>query len=211
MSDTTEFDEEAVPEDEQSARGRDAYTLDLDNEDELQQWLVKGFESNGWDAIREVSPDNSNYRVDLLCIHPKFGRVGIETKYVRPGEGGKKIAQAHQQITQQYWNKKYWGDKILLWALCPYFARAHLDDPDRYNRTKSSERSQFTREFFAHYGIGCLNPSKGYNLISYNHSVNERKIPAFSVNDDIPWRYYESADIEELRESVREKRGVEFE
>lgn len=188
---------------------RDA--LDLENEDELQQWLAAGLESNGWDVIREASPDHSNYRVDLLCIHPKFGRVGIETKYVRPGEGGKKIARAHQQITQQYWNKKYWGDKILLWAICPYFARAHLDDPGQYSLMKSSGKNKFTREFFGHYGIGHLNPTKGENLICYNYSTNERKIPAFSAGGSLRLSRYEQVDIEEIRESVREKRGVGFE
>lgn len=192
-----------------SAYGREP--LKIESEDELQEWLSEGLESNEWDVIREVSPDRSEYRVDLLCIHSEYGRIGIETKYVRAGEGGKKIARAHEQITQQYWNKKYWNDKILLWALCPFFERAHLDDPDRYNRTKSSERSQFTREFFCHYGIGYLNPSQSYNLIDFGYSVAERKIPGFSVNDDIPKRHYENVDIEHIRESVREKRGVDFE
>lgn len=181
----------------------------IDNEDELQEWVSEGLETNGWDVIREVSPDRSDYRVDLLCIHPQFGRIGVETKYVGTGEGGKKISRAHEQITQQYWNKKYWNDKILLWAICPYFERAYCEGD--YNRTATAERNEFTREFFCHYGIGYLQPTHTYNVIDFGYSVAERKIPAFSVDRDIPSRHYENVDIENVRESVREKRGVGFE
>jgi hypothetical protein len=180
---------------------------ELDDEDELQRYLKEQFDNKGWDVSREVSPDESNYRVDLLLTHLTIGRIGIETKYVGVGDGPTSIARAYEQITDQYWDKRYSGEKILLWAICPYFERAYIDDEDGYNHQQVTFRSRWTANFFGHFGIGYLRVDRRYTLIDYGYSTSKRKIPAFPVTDDIPFRYYENIDIENIRASVRDKRG----
>ena len=117
------------------------------------------------------------------------------------------IARAHEQITQQYWDRKFWGEKILLWAICPYWKREFLEETDNHSRMIASNRDQFTREFFCHYGIGHLGISNQYAVIDYGYSRPERKIPAFPIGSEIPHRHYENVNIQNIRDSVAGKRG----
>lgn len=179
----------------------------INNEHELQAWLEEQFEQAGWDAIREVNPDRSSYSVDLLLIHPEYGRVGVETKYVRPGDGGRIFAEATQQIIGQYWNKKYFGEEVTLWAIAPYFDQAHpRDEMDEYIQGHVTGRRKFIREYFCRLGIGFINLSGSYTVIDFAYSVPEYKIPGFSQGRDVPERHYENVNPDAIRESVRSKR-----
>lgn len=94
---------------------------DPSDEDELQQILAEIFRSEGWTAIREYTPDRSQKRVDLFVEHERYGEMGIETKHLRSDRNGAKLAEAYVQITRDYWRKQYNGEKVLLWAIAPYF------------------------------------------------------------------------------------------
>ena len=180
---------------------------DLSNEDELQQYLEERFESAGWDAIREVKPDRSDYRVDLLLLHPEYGRIGVETKYIRPGDGGRVFAEACQQIVGQYWHQKYLGEKVTLWAVAPYFEVGHRpDELDEWASGHTMGRQQFVREFFCRLGIGFINLSGFYAIIDFAYSVPEYKIPGFGMGRPVPERHYENVDPDAIRESVQAKR-----
>ncbi|WP_458211021.1 hypothetical protein [Haladaptatus sp. NG-SE-30] len=171
----------------------------LDSEEELQEWLKEFFESRGWTAIREVTPHGSNYKADLIVEHEAFGWVGIETKYFR-NDGGGKAAKAHHQITRRYRGEKYIGKKIDLWAVCPYFWGINSQDPE-YQQDRI--RSVFMREFFGHHGIGYINLNRPTLLIDYAYSDSKQKIP---VGGDYLSQYFESVDIEYIRERVQAKR-----
>ena len=180
---------------------------EFDDEGGLQAYLAEQFEQRGWGVKREVRPDNSQYRVDLLLSHPVFGRVGIETKFMRQGDGGGIVAEAHEQITQQYWDEEYGGEKVLLWALCPYSARQR--SRDGFGESRAGVKKGFIREFFCHYGIGFLDLWTPASLITYNYSDTEMKIPAFPNSGGIDLSRYDDVSIDAIREAVAKKRGVD--
>ncbi len=186
----------------------DALELDkLEDEDQLQQFLAERINQAGWDAIREVSPDRSDYSVDLLLLHPEYGRIGVETKYIRPGDGGRVFAKACQQIVGQYWNQKYLGEKVTLWAIAPYFEVSHQSNElDQFTRGHVNGRQKFVREFFCRLGIGFINLSGSYVIVDFAYSVPEYKIPGFELDRPIPERHYENVDPDAIRESVQVKR-----
>ena len=179
----------------------------LSDEDELQIYLKEQFERQGWTVMREVNPDHSNLRVDLLLSHDTFGRIGIETKYVQKTDGDIILAEGHKQITRRYWNEKYQDEKILLWALCPYLEGEYENEKSDYHRTLLKRRHQAAGSFCNQYGIGYLQLTTHYTSINYAAHVPELRIPAFPVEDDIPYRSYETVNIKSIRNSVAGKRG----
>lgn len=142
------------------------YTPEFDDEDELQQWLQKQFESAGWMAFREVSPSNSNYRADLIVHHTDYDWIGIETKWVNTPSAGGKIAEGFRQITQQYRGRRYGGNRIDLWVIAPYF-----NFPEDQFAT-----SQFIREFFSYFGIGYLDFGRWGLCLEFDSANSDRKV-----------------------------------
>lgn len=176
----------------------------IQSENELQAWLVDELKANGWDAIREVKPDHSDYRIDILALHSDYGRIGIETKFIRPGDGGRVFADACRQITEQYWDLKILNKPVHLWALAPYFEGEFTREYDEeWMKGFVTGRRKFVREFFCRYGIGILRILRDYVYFDYAFSVGEYKIP---VSEECPNRYFENVDIDAIRESVRRKR-----
>lgn len=137
----------------------------------LQAWLKSYFDDLGWTALREVSPHWSNDSADLIVQHEDYGWIGIETKYFRPDDGGRKLANTHRQILFQYRGRNYLNTRILLWALCPYFD----DEPSTHARVSS--HSQFIREFLCGHGIGYIDVRHNYLPIDFAHSIPEAKVP----------------------------------
>ena len=178
----------------------------LSNEDELQIYLKKQFERQGWTVMREMNPDQSNLRVDLLLNHDTFGRIGIETKYVQKTDGDIILAEGHKQITCRYWHKPYQGEKILLWALCPYLEGEYENDKSSHHRTLLKRRHQAAGSFCNQYGIGYLQLSTNHTSINYAAHVPKLRIPAFPVEGEIPYRSYRTVDIKSIRDSVATKR-----
>lgn len=138
----------------------------IDSEDELQQWLQAAFEDAGWTAIREAAPHWSDYRADLIVEHGEFGWFGIETKYIGSSQGPVDMAKAHHQIVQKYRGKKYIGNKIDLWAVCPYIKYANCQKRPGESDEERRQRKDFERlksesvyalsSFFKHTGIGWI-------------------------------------------------------
>ena len=178
----------------------------LDNEDELQVYLKEQFEAQGWNVRREVSPDGSESRVDLILSHDVFGRIGVETKYIGKRGGDIILAQGHHQITQQYWNETYDGDKIVLWALCPYIASNYDDSVGQYTRTVLNRRHKAAKSYCNQYGIGYLQLTTHFTRIAYAENVRARRIPAFPVESEIPPKDYRDVDIDVIRRLVKDRR-----
>lgn len=172
----------------------------LDSEEELQTWLESYFEENGWVAIREVSPANSSVRADLIVKHDEYGWIGIETKYFE-NDGGAKVAQAHHQISRKYRGKKYIGNRINLWAFCPYFHGMNREGIG-FKPNQQRLRAEFSREMFCKHGVGYIGLNTPDLLIDFAYSMPIAKIP---VNGDEESRYYENVDIEKIRQSVKRK------
>lgn len=179
---------------------------ELNNENELQIYLKEQFESQGWNVRREVCPDKSESRVDLILSHDVFGRIGVETKYVGKRGGDIILAQGHHQITQQYWNETYDGDKIALWALCPYITSSYDESIEQYTKTVLDRRHKAARSYCNQYGIGYLELTTHFTRIEYAENVRARRIPAFPVESEIPPKDYRDVDIDAIRDLVENRR-----
>lgn len=171
-------------------------------EKELQEWIEEFFEENGWTAIREVSPHGSNKRADLIVSHDEFGWFGIETKYM-DGDGGRTLAEAHHQITRRYRGRKYIGQKIDRWAICPYWWG--INSPDYVEKHQQQrDRATYTREFFGRHGIGYIDLDRWQMLIDFAYSKPWAKVP---VGGEYVEQYYEDVNIEKIDGSVQNKIG----
>lgn len=173
---------------------------ELESEEELQVWLEEFFENNGWTAIREASPHRSNVRADLIVSHDEFGWFGIEAKYMH-GDGGGKIATAHHQITQKYRGRKYLGERIEHWTICPYFWGVNSPD-NPPSHVQQATRATFTREFFSRHGIGYIDLDRYQLLLDFAYSKPWAKVP---VGGDYLDKYVEEVEIERIAESVSRK------
>ena len=165
---------------------------DFPNEDALQTWLEDYFESHGWTAIREVSPHNSNHRADLLVHHDDYDWIGIECKHMKSPRAGRKVAEAMDQIISKYRGRKYIGNRVDLWAFCPYF---YKDNADR-------QPQQTIREMLCYYGIGVLFTDRADLRIDFAYSDRDTKIQVENPSGD---RY---GDITAIRESVSPKLDI---
>jgi len=173
---------------------------EMSSESELQEWLEKFFERNGWTAIREVTPHNSQKRADLIVSHDDYGWFGIETKYMH-GDGGRKLAEAHHQITRRYRGRKYINQRIDYWAICPYWWG--INSPDYVSKHKTQQqRATYTREFFGRHGIGYIDLDRWQFLIDYAYSKPWAKVP---VGGDYIDQYYDDVDIEKIDDSIQSK------
>jgi len=165
------------------------------DEDELQRELALLFRSNGWTAVREYSPDHANVRVDLLADHDAYGRIGVETKFLTTARSGGTLAEAHMQITRDYWHRQYNGEQITLWAIAPYYHGETLPGSVDERRVQS-----FVREFCHRQGIGVID-------------CHANTLTATFANGTIPIAgpyldtYDAKLDVESLRKSVQQKRG----
>jgi hypothetical protein len=190
----------------------------LDDEEELQQWLEQAFEECGWTAIREVSPHRSNFSADLIVNHDRYGWFGIETKYIRRGAGSggaHQMAKAHHQIVQQYRGKKYIGNRINLWAVCPYIRYFNTEDGGEYYEQRNE--IAHTKTFFDLSGIGWIGldtyalsmsfvESQGYGRVPVGKLAQSEKVQQNRSryrNSVERWR--RECDMDRIRESVRRK------
>lgn len=174
---------------------------ELNSEDELQSWLKSFFEDKGWTAIREASPFHTDYKADLIVNHEDYGWFGIETKYFE-GDGGAKAAEAHHQITRKYRGRKYvGGNRIDMWAVCPYFWGFNSPNyPGK--RRQQGHRATFMREFFCRHGIGYIDLNRTTLLMDFALSTPLAKVPVGGSHTD---KYEDGVGVEELREHIQGK------
>jgi len=151
----------------------------FDTEREFQDYLESKFESVGFDVIQEVSPHNSQYRVDLLLLHDEYGPIGMELKRLT---GGSDAGKAHQQIVRQYSGRRYIGKKVKKWVFAPYIPKLQYDS-DTEDRSDNFQKGKLEvlEHFFQAYGIGVLNVhSRPYSRIKWGHD-NKHMLPGFSM------------------------------
>ena len=81
-------------------------------------YLQKFIESCGCDVYREVNPDNSKLRVDMIIRVPGYGLIGVEGKSINTPRQGSKYAQAHLKIRDDYSKKTYFnGERVRRWCI----------------------------------------------------------------------------------------------
>jgi hypothetical protein len=183
----------------------------IESEDELQEWLEGAFEDAGWTAIREVSPHGSNLRADLLVQHEEFGWFGVETKFIGKSQGPINLAKAHHQIVQQYRGRRYLGNKIDLWAVCPYIRCAHTtsDEHTRFEERKWSQVNNL-QPFFQHSGIGWINLDHYALSMRFIYADSSGRVPTTKLAEkyhgeyeekyrDIVRGWFDDVDMEAIR------------
>lgn len=166
----------------------------LESEDELQEWLEAAFEESGWTAIREVSPHSSDYRADLIVEHDEYGWFGIETKFIGSNQGPMDMAKAHHQIVQKYRGRKYIGNRIDLWAVCPYIKFTNCKEFPDDGKEDRRQRRRFEREkwgkinhtkaFFSHSGIGWINLNHYHLNMEFIQSTSGGRVPVGKLAED---------------------------
>lgn len=172
---------------------------EFESEQEFQDYLELQLEEEGFTAIQEVRPHNSQYRVDLLLLHDEYGKIGLELKYLT---GGTDAADAHRQIVRQYSNKRYMGDRVTKWVFAPYMPKLQAE-LEHTNFGHQRGKLNGLKHFFQSYGIGVLDVHDSpYCQFEWGNR-REYKMPAFTTN------HYEAGEISDLDISAIETRARE--
>lgn len=153
-------------------------------------------ENFGWDVIREMNPDHTDYRADIVATHERFGWLGIETKYLAGCNYGRDIAHAHRQIIKQYRGRRYLGNDVDLWAVCAY--PSHVSDLSTWSAPRM-------REFLNVYGIGWVNINPWRLEADFAYSDVSKKIPLAALRDPIPGDRIMDTDVDSVRQAVEGK------
>jgi hypothetical protein len=142
------------------------------NEEDLQDSLIELFRANDWTALKEVTPDWGQKRVDIIAEHSEYGRIGIETKFIRTGRDGRRLAEAFLQVTRDYWHKNYNRDKIELWAIAPYFQPGSVRPQQNDNHIQD-----FVKQFLTRVGVGVLDVHADTIKIEFSASSRGKAVP----------------------------------
>lgn len=154
---------------------------EFDDEQAFQDYLEERFEASGYTAIQEVSPHGSRYRADMLLMHDRYGRIGLELKYLT---GGTDAATAHKQIVDQYAGRKYLGERVEKWAFAPYMPKLREEQLDGESHGYQSGKLEVLEHFFQRYGIGLLNVHESpYARIKWG-ARQDFMIPAFVIGNE---------------------------
>ena len=114
--------------------------------DDLEDFLKK----YGFETWREVCPDNSRLRVDLIFYRNEFGFIAVEGKNLNSLRQGGKIAKAINQINKYKELTFFNGIKIPKWCLtspCTIPTICFNDDKKEEDRRLTSEMIHFIRNF----------------------------------------------------------------
>lgn len=189
----------------------------IECENDLQKYLKAGLEAGGWDVLREMNPDNSNKRVDIVAIKPEFGRIGIETKYRSDGSAASHASEALRQIYNDYSTKRYLGERIDLWAIAIYGTKYdhegydESDFPDRQYYL-SAERARQARlaeveRMVQGLGVGWVTAYADRVMAKFSAEATEYKMPLFTLEKrGMPSRYKRRFDREHVLRKCRERR-----
>lgn len=175
-------------------------------EDDLQEYLAAGMGSSGWNVSREVTPDRSKSRADLIAHHSEIGWMGIECKYI--DGGGVKIGEAIQQVRQNYKDEQYAGISVPFWGVAVYgrhFSSGYLDrdnfeSDEWYDSMRGAVRGRRTtaQSITNSFGLGWVTAYADRVLMEFGTAPTGVKIPLFSQNETMPERYYEELDVAKI-------------
>ncbi len=186
----------------------------IDCEEDLQEYLEAGMESNGWTVLREVKPKSSEYRADIVASRDDIGWVGIECKYVT---GGPVVAaKAARQVFDKYADEKYLNTKVSAWGVCLYGHRfaEHTRDRDYYDRdryyyceeTRRSTYQSVTQRILNGFGLGWTTIVGDRVLLEFLPSEPSVTVPLFQIDGTLPDRYHDEVDMNRIEQFVKQRR-----
>lgn len=177
----------------------------FNDEKQFQEWLVVKFENNGYDAITEVNPHNSNYRADMILLNGVGSPIGLELKYFK---GGADAATAHKQIVERYSGRKYINRKIKRWAFAPYMPKFQYAqekmDTDVHGYALRAGKMETLMHFFNKYGIGYLDIHQS-RFGEIRWGKKEYRLPAFDLVDEVHDRIGDECNIEKIDQRIEDR------
>jgi len=189
----------------------------IECEDDLQSWMERGMESNGWTALREVTARHSDCRADIVAKKDGIATVGIECKYVT---GGPVVAaEAARQIFNKYSSEKFFQWDIDIWGVClfgrefrPMSMKMDKEDYDKdrsYHVSKTTDRvKSFTiQRMLNGLGVGMIDPSHDLVCMEFAPNNPECRIPLFAVDGGFKDSYIKT-DLDRIRGMIEERRPV---
>lgn len=179
----------------------------IDDESDLQKFLKAGFESRGWDVILEANPDHSDLRVDMVLVDDGDCKVGIELKYQYSGDGLTKVGRAVQKIKDRYSQKRYFGERIPLWAIGIYgrwFSSRTSREQSRYRTGFCRGKREAAQNLLNAQNIGYVHTDKPFVCIDFSPGDKELSIPGFPVKQGVEDWYDNTIELD----IIQEKAGV---
>jgi hypothetical protein len=182
------------------------HDLEIDSEKEFQEYLVDGMKNADWGVDREVSPNGSQDRVDIIASKEGMATVGIETKYVT-NSGPRETGKALTQIISQYAGERYDDMSVDVWGTALYGDGFFTTDFSDFS--SHSEEYQFAcRRINNQLGVGYVVNHRGLVIMDFGISVPELRVPLFStdggrIDDD-----YVQCDIQRIQQKVSEQLPV---
>lgn len=169
------------------------------SEDDFQKSLAEGMKKAGWRVEREVSPDNSADRVDIIGIREDIGKIGIEAKYVT-NSGPKETGEALNQLLSQYAGKSYGDTSIDAWGIALHGDGLFTSDYGDYG--PHSKEYQFAcRRISIQLGIGYVINHRGMVILDFGISSPELRLPLFYTEGrQIDDKSYVQCDMDRIRD-----------
>lgn len=176
----------------------------IESESEYQEWLASGMKRAGWTVKREVSPDTSNCRVDILAFREDIGTVGIESKMVT-NSGAKETGEALSQLLSQYVGRTYGTRTVDAWALALY--GDGFSTTDKSSSHSGTARTQAACQRIAiQLGIGYVLNHRGMVLADFSISEPELRLPLFHAHDGrMGDGNYIRCDMDRIRRMTRNR------
>jgi len=162
------------------------------SEKELLDMIEKCLIENGCETWREEIPDacrnwEKPYRVDLIFYREDIGFVGVEGKNTRSMRQGGVIADAINQINNQYKNQTYFnGKNISHWCIVIPRETAWIDD--KVEHIVTTEVFIFLQNFLGKmFNINILEYTPEQKWRKARIKINNNSQKSISIGGDSKW------------------------
>jgi len=184
-----------------------SYPPDISCEDDLQAYIAKGMDQNGWTAIREAKTAFDDYRADIIGHRDDIGTVGIECKYVTGGPVV--VANAARQIINKYAGRKFLKWRADMWGVCLY-GRAFQPSGTAPNNSAEQRRRRVeiytSKRILNGLGIGFVTAHDSRVMMEFLPTGSDVKVPLFQVDGNTLDRYSEGFDRDRVLELIDDRR-----
>lgn len=180
----------------------------ISNENDLQKFLAKGMESEGWSVEREAKPVSGQVRADIVGKHLMGPRLGIECKYMSGGASC--IGKAIRQIEEKYAGRQFdeFGE-VDYWAVAIYGSEleaGELDydewDYDEHFYHRECGRRQATakvaKRLVNGLGVGWTTVYEDRIRAEFAPSPTGVKLPLFSTAGEDMHKFWSEVDYDAL-------------
>jgi hypothetical protein len=148
-------------------------------ESNFRNWIAGLLGEVGWGVSQEVTSKNGNCRADIIAVHERWGKVGIECKYENK-DAPRAYAEALQQV-ERYKSADFGDRTPENWVVAVTKPMPHVSDNESAFEEREWMYSSGWRQFFNTLGIGTLRLHRHIEF-TFNYSNPRVKIPIASVD-----------------------------